>query len=145
MGDSHDLVTVAILVSRVEALCLADMLNAEGIHVHIGAYHHATVQVIPVALGGYRLMVPAVHHGHASELIREVGADENWSFNQGARRAGIRVLALYVGLHASFAGLGIVMGSLPLLALPVSLLSGLQVPLSPQGRGDYYLSASDTV
>lgn len=76
MGDVDDqgLATIAILVSRVEALCLADMLRVEGILVHVGGDAHASVQVISLALGGHRIMVPVSQYAHASDLIREVGA-----------------------------------------------------------------------
>ena len=143
MGMSHDLATIAIVVSRVEALCLADMLNAEGIAVYIGGYHHGTVQVIPITLGGYRLMVPATQHGQASDLIREAGVESNWSFNRNVQRAGIRVLSISVGLHAGFATLGAIFSGLPLAVVAMFFLVGFQVPLSPQARGDYYLSRND--
>ena len=47
MGREPDLVILANVVSRVEALCLADMLDAEGIPVLVQGYHHGTVLVIP--------------------------------------------------------------------------------------------------
>ena len=132
--------TIAILVSRVEALCLADMLNAEGIAVHIGGYCHGTVEVIPLALGGYRIMVPESQWEQASGLIREAGVQEQWHFSRSARRAARRVFGAYVGVLVSTAGAGVVLGTLPVWAMLMSPLAALGFPLSPQARGDYFLA-----
>ncbi|MBX7491688.1 hypothetical protein K3163_00535 [Qipengyuania sp. 1NDW9] len=131
--------TIAILVSRVEALCLADMLNAEGIAVHIVGYCHGTVEVIPLALGGYRITVPESQWEQASELVREAGVQEQWHFSRSARRAARRVFGVYVGILVSTAGAGVVFGTLPFWALLMSPLAAIGFPLSPQARGDYFL------
>lgn len=136
----HDAVTLAILTSRVEALCVADMLNAEGIAVHIGGYHHAGTEVIPVALGGFRLWVPVVQHEQASDLIREAGLMSNWCFSRGLQRAVGRLLGFWLGFYVLLLGSGVAIGGAPVVTLGYIPLSVLGIPVSPQGRGDYFLS-----
>lgn len=128
------------LTSRVEALCVADMLNAEGIAVHIGGYHHATTEVIPVALGGFRLWVPAVQHAQASDLIRETGLMSNWSVSKGLQKAAGRLVGFWLGFYGLLLGAGVVLGGAPALSLAYIPLSVLGIPVSPQGRGDYFLA-----
>lgn len=140
MSGGGDLATLAILVSRVEALCLADMLNAEGIAVHIGAYCHGTVEIIPLALGGYRIMVPEAQWNQASELIRETAVHESWAFSAKARRAARQLFGFYTAYLVTWAGIGFALGTIPLSVLAMSPLSAFSLPLSPQARGSYYLA-----
>jgi hypothetical protein len=133
------MVTIAILVSRVEALCLADMLNAEGIAVHIGGYSHGTVELIPLALGGYRIWVPEGQIEQASALIREVGSAENWDYSRSTKRAARRVLSAYVGYLGTLTGAAVAMGAMPFTALLMVPVAAFGLPLSPQARGDYFL------
>lgn len=139
-GVGHEAVTVAILTSRVEALCVADMLNAEGIAVHIGGYHHATTEVIPVALGGFRLWVPAVQHAQASDLIRETGLMSNWSISKGLQKAAGRFVGFWLGVYLLLFGWGVALAGAPTFMLGYVPLSVLGIPVSPQGRGDYFLA-----
>ena len=46
------MVIVAALVSRVEALVIASMLEAAGIQVCVGASGHASIEIISLGLGG---------------------------------------------------------------------------------------------
>lgn len=55
---SDSLVTIAILVSRLEALCTASMLEANGILVHVSGNYHASAEVNSLVLGGHSLLVP---------------------------------------------------------------------------------------
>ena len=145
-GSEHDLVTLAIIESRVEALCLADMLNAEGIAVHIGGYHHATVEVIPVALGGFRIWVPAVQYAQASALIRETGTHKIWTFSKSLQRAALKVLGFWLACYTPFFASSVAIGVLPnwFLAFgPLGVVSS--VPVSPQGRGDYFLAPEEEI
>lgn len=119
---------------------MADMLNAEGIAVHIGGYHHATTEVIPVALGGFRLSVPAVQHEQASDLIRETGLISNWCFSRGLQRAAGRLVGFWLGFYVLLLGSGVAFGGAPGVTLGYVPLSVLGIPVSPQGRGDYFLS-----
>lgn len=139
-GEHPDaMVVIAALVSRVDAIVTASMLEAAGIIVRVDGLHHASVQVNSLALGGHRLWVPASQWLEASDIIREVGSSDNWTVSLGLRRAVLKFLALWVGLQAGFCIVAIALGSLTpasLLAIPFSALG---VPVNPQGRGDYYL------
>ena len=139
-SDPDAMMVIAILVSRVEALAMASMLEAAGIHVRIDGVHHASVEVNSIALGGHRLWVPAVQHEEASAIVREVGLPDSWQFCPGLRRAIWRFLGLYLGTITLFAAPAIVSGLLPLSSVLGIPLAGLTVPVSPQGRGDYYLA-----
>ncbi|MCR2834462.1 hypothetical protein [Parerythrobacter lacustris] len=141
-GSAADdcLALVAIVVSRVEAAVLVSMIEANGIHVHIGGFWHASVEVNSLALGGHRLYVAAGEHAAASELLREAGVEASWSFSYGARRAVLRFLALPLSIAGLTIGAGIAAGALPfwvLLQVPFAVLG---VPVNPQGRPDYFLS-----
>jgi hypothetical protein len=133
------MVVVAALVSRVEALVVASMLDAAGIQVHVGGAAHASVQVNSVALGGHRLWVPVAQHHAASELLLEVLGEDEWAYCFGLRRVVLRVLAVWVGLVVASYGVGFVIGALAIFDLWIFPLSALSLPVNPHGRGDYYL------
>ena len=138
-GDS--MVVIAIIVSRVEALVLVSVLEAEGILAVAGGVHHASIEVNSLALGGHRISVPACQWAEASAILRETGADRDWQFCEGLRRAVLRFLALWVGLYGATMVLAAASGAVSLwlvLAVPLSVLG---VPVNPQGRGDFYLAA----
>lgn len=145
IGPSDDaMVIVAALVSRVEALVVASMLEAGGILVTVGGSVHASVAVNSTALGGHRLWVPASQHVAASELILEVLGEDEWSFSFGLRRAVLRVMAFWAGFFGLMFLPGLWLGA---ITLPEALLWPLAVfttPANPQGRGDYYLAATET-
>jgi len=134
------LTTIAILISRVDALCLASLLQAEGIVVHINGEAHASVQFISLALGGHRTMVPVTQYQQASDLIREVGADQSWTFSRSVQKAVLRVLGWYFGVYFLTATAGAIMGGIPWSAVFMSPLVVTSVPVNPQGKGDYYLA-----
>lgn len=73
-GHSDAMVTVAIVVSRVEAAVLLSVLDAEGILAFAGGFHHASVEVNSLALGGHRIWVPEWQWAEASAILREAGA-----------------------------------------------------------------------
>jgi hypothetical protein len=133
------MVVVAALVSRVEALVVASMLEAAGILVHVGGAAHASVQVNSLALGGHRLWVPAAQHHAASELLLEVLGEDEWGYCPGLRRAVLRVLAVWAGMVAAAYGVGFVIGTLAIFDIWLIPLSAVSLPVNPQGRGDYYL------
>lgn len=136
-----DLVLLAVLVSRVEAVVLASMLEAAGIDVHVGGLNHASVEVNSLALGGHRLMVPNRQYRDASEIVREAGAGEEcWRFSRGLRRAVLKFLALWVSLNAGIVAMGVWAVGLPPFYLLATPLAALTVPVNPQGRGDFYLA-----
>ncbi len=139
--DSGGLVLLAALVSRVEALVASSVLEAAGIHVFVGAVHHASAEVNSLALGGHRLMVPATQHRLASGLLREVLGNNEWGFSYGLRRAVLKFLGLWAGIQIGIVTCGVMLGVIggPILfAIPLAVLG---VPVNPQGRGDYFLSA----
>lgn len=135
------MVTVAALVSRVEALVVASMLEAGGILIHVGGAGHASVEVNSAALGGHRLWVPASQHLAASELLLEVLGEDEWQFSHGLQQAVIRFVAAWVGLFAGYSGVLWLAGKASIWWLAAAPLSALTVPVNPQGRGDYYLHA----
>jgi hypothetical protein len=137
-GDA--MVVIAIVVSRVEALVLVSSLEAAGILAVAGGVHHASVEVISLALGGHRISVPASQWQEASTILRELGADREWQFCEGLRRAVLRFLALWVALYGATMALAVAMGSLPAWSLAAVPFAALTVPVNPQGRGDFYLA-----
>ena len=137
------MVTIAIVVSRVEAAVLVSLLEAGGIPAIAGGVHHASVEVNSLALGGHRIWVPASRWVEASAIFREAGADREWHFSKGLQRAVLRFLALWVGLNGGIVAFFAAGGAfLPwtLWAIPLSVLS---VPVNPQGRCEYYLAAGE--
>jgi len=140
-GHEDAMVVIAIVVSRVEALVLTSALDACGILTIAGGVHHASVEVNSLALGGHRISVPAAQWQEASAILREIGADRDWQFSEGLRRAALRFLALWVGLSGAATALAVGAGAFPSWALAGIPLAALGVPVNPQGRGDFYLAA----
>jgi hypothetical protein len=139
------MVTIAIVVSRVEALVLVSLLEAEGVLALAGGIHHASAEVNSLALGGHRIWVPAVQWSEASAILREAGATSETPFCAGLQRAVVRFLAVWLGLYGSALALtaasGVISAWTAAFGLP---LAGLAVPVNPQGRGDYYLTAEES-
>ncbi|HVR90055.1 MAG TPA: hypothetical protein VHG29_03030 [Novosphingobium sp.] len=136
------MVVLAALVSRIEALVVASMLEAAGVLVHIGGAGHASVEINSVALGGHRLWVPASQHLAASEILLEVLDDEEWSFSFGLRKAVLRVVGVWVATYSAMILAAVTMGAFPVSALLLAPFGALAFPVNPQGRGDYYLHPS---
>jgi hypothetical protein len=137
------MIVVAALVSRVEALVTASMLEAAGIWVHVGGAGHASVEVNSLVLGGHRLWIPASQHAEASAILLEVLGEDEWSFSFGARRAVLRFIGMFgaIGLAVGLGGAWFGVWSLP--AALLSPFGVISFPVNPQGRGDYYLQAAD--
>ena len=133
------MVTVAIVVSRVEAVVLVSVLEAAGVLVVAGGAHHAWVEVNSLAIGGHRIWVPASQWAEASAILREAGAAEP-QFSEGLRRAVLRFLALWLGLYGGALAVGVAAGAFLLWDLAYLPFAAL-VPVNPQGRGDFYLAA----
>jgi hypothetical protein len=142
--DPDAMVVVAALVSRVEALVTASMLEAAGIDVHVGGAAHASVEVNSLALGGHRLWIPASQHEAASAVLLEVLGEDEWSFSKGPRRAILKMWAAVTVAALAVCGFfGVIFGVWSLYAAAVSPLLALPFPVNPQGRGDYFLRAAD--
>lgn len=141
--DEDAMVIVAALVSRVEALVVASMLEAGGVAVTVGEQGHTGVAINALALGGHRLWVPVSQHVAASSLIIEVLGANEWEFSRGLQRAVLRVAGFWAVMYGLIGGLGWLSGDFPLLAATMAPLSALSTPVNPQGRGDYYLVAAD--
>lgn len=135
------MVTIAALVSRVEALVLASMLEAGGILVHIDGAAHASVAVNSLALGGHRLRIPASQHEAASALMIEVLSKEPWTFSYGLQRAVLRFVGAWVALWTTCALTLWGLGQTSFVWVLLAPLNAVTVPVNPQGRGDYYLYA----
>ena len=138
------LVVLAIVVSRVEALVVASVLDAAGIHVWIGGEAHASVDPISLALGGHRLLVPAWQHVTASNFVREVVLEQHEVSFEGGRSAIMRFLALLVGSQLFVALPAAIVGVWPWFALTGILFSPLGVPVDPRGRAQYVLVDSES-
>lgn len=137
------MVTLATLVSRVEALVVASMLKAAGVQVHVGGAAHSSVAVNSLALGGHRLWVPAGQWRYATDLLLEVLGEEEWGFSPGLQRAVWRFLGLWVGLNAIILAPLLLFAEVPAITLLTAPLAVLVVPVNPQGRGDYYLAEDE--
>ncbi len=133
------MVTIAALISRVEALVLASMLEAGGILVHVDGAAHASVSVNSLALGGHRLWVPALQHEAASTLLIEVLGKERWAFSYGLQRAILRLVGAWAALWSAIAIMWWGLGQAPLALVLLGPLNAVTIPVNPQGRGDYYL------
>ncbi|MEQ1688311.1 MAG: hypothetical protein ABL874_07040 [Sphingopyxis sp.] len=137
------MVEIGRLFSWPEALTVQAMLDAAGILCHVGGGLHGSAQIIPIALGGYRLTVPTVQYEDASAIIAVMLAKPA-TFSIDLRR---RVLIL----------LGVIAAT---IYVPAMILMGLEArgtawwriafmpfdlavtPVPLQGRGDYYLAVS---
>lgn len=141
--DEDAMVVVAALVSRVEALVVASMLEAGGVQVCIGGSAHASVSVNSSLLGGHRLWVPANQHRLASDLILEVLGENEWGFSYGLRKAVLRVAGFWAAVYGLLGGWGWLSGDYPPWVALMSPLAAVTTNVNPQGRGDYYLAAAD--
>jgi hypothetical protein len=137
-GDS--MVLLAIIVSRSEAIVVASMLEAEGIFVHVGGLHHASVQVISVALGHYRISVPVWQYEDASAIVADNFGAAEWQFSQGLQTAVIKLFLAWFGSFVLMAGPSLITAGAGGLAFLFLLpLSFATMPVNPQGRSDYFL------
>ena len=141
--DSYPLdsmVEIARLVSRPEALTLQAMFDAAGIVTHVGGGWHGGTEVIPVALGGYRLTVPRCQYEVASGLLGGVLAEPAGDYFPAARARLLKLVMAWCGVATCVSVPFIYMASAPiwlLLAIPSQFLV---TPVPPHGRGDYYLA-----
>lgn len=135
------MVPIAQILGRGEALTVAAMLDAAGIIVHVGSEYYTSVSPDILAVGGFRLTVPAWQYEDASALLFEMLAQPAPMPNDYTARAlgrfGIATAAA-IGVFTS--PYMLLFGLKPLLAVLFTPLLMLQVPVNPQARGDYYLS-----
>lgn len=139
-GDA--MVPIAHILGRGEALTVAAMLDAAGIIVHVGGEYHTSVSANIIAIGGFRLTVPAWQHGDAAAVVAEMLAAPEPPPSYQPRRAVGRLVAamtgsvmLFVSPYALAFGIKAI---LPVLLAPIFMLG---IPVNPQGRADYYLAA----
>lgn len=135
-----DLITIAITVSRVEAVVVASMLEGYGIPVHIGGYAQGSLEYNSLALGGYRLRVSEGDWATASDILRQSAASAPDSLVTGPRRALFRFWAAVVAVHAMFVVPALAAFGSAAAVLLLSPLNMLIVPVNPQGRADYFLA-----
>ncbi len=135
------MVPIATLLSRGEALVVAAKLDAAGIPVDVGGEFYTSVSPDILAIGGFRMLVPAQCHGEASAILRETADDFTPEFPHAMRSAIGRFSASWLGATAIF-------------ALPYALVAGFQglgfflsapfllitTPVNPAVRGDYHLA-----
>ena len=134
------LALLAIFVSRFEASTVASMLRGYGLHVIVDGEAHASVEYISLALGGHRLLVMPEDYEVASEILRQCGVeDDDWVPNK-PTRALVWLVSTLAGLYSLIAGVGIVLGSSPILTLISLPLAVYAVPVDPKGRPDYFLA-----
>lgn len=135
------MVPIARILGRGEALTVAAMLDAAGIIVHLGGEYYTSVSPDIVAIGGFRLTVPAWQHADASALVAEMLAQPEPEPNGHARRAIGRFGMATMGWMA----IGVLpyvslLGAKALIAILLSPVALFTLPVNPQGRGDYYLT-----
>ncbi|NRD89977.1 hypothetical protein C8024_11700 [Sphingopyxis sp. BSNA05] len=135
------MIPIAIINSRSETMVVASLLDAAGILVHIGGYHHASVSICPLALGGFRLTVPAFQHAQASAIILDTPGFGEFRFSYGLRRAVAKFLLVWVATIALLVIPRMIYEPeswIPSLAfIPLSVLG---VPVNPQGCSEYFLA-----
>jgi hypothetical protein len=131
---------LAVIVSRSEALVMVSMLQAAGIDVHVGALHHASVEVNSLALGHYRVSVSRAQYEDASAIVAETFAASEWHFSEGLQTAVIKLILAWMGSISILAGISMFYISTAasgfLWLMPLQLI---YFPVNPQGRSDYYL------
>ena len=135
-----DLVTIAIAVSRVEAVVIAGMLEGYGIRVHIGADAQGSTEYNALALGGYRLWVSEVDWPAASDILRQSTATAPDTICTGPRRALFRFWTAALAAQAVFVLPALAVFGTLAIELVLAPLAMLVVPVNPQGRTDYYLA-----
>ena len=141
---SDKMLPIAHIVSRSEALVVASMLDAAGIIVHVGGEHHASVEMISTALGGYRVTVPAWQHGDASSILLATFADGQFRFSAGLQTAVIRLILVWLGSLLFMGAVTCALARMPppkelLFFLPLSVVG---LPVNPQGTSEYHLSST---
>ncbi|MDP5103241.1 MAG: hypothetical protein NWP98_04890 [Erythrobacter sp.] len=135
-----DLITIAITVSRVEAVVVAAMLEGYGIQVHIGANAQASVEANSLALGGHRLWIAAADWNAASDILRQSAATAPGRTSLGPRRAIFRFWGASLAIHTVILlPWAVIIGVFP-AHLAAVLLNLMVIPVAPQGRADYYLA-----
>jgi hypothetical protein len=138
---SGNMVPLAIIVSRSEAVVMASMLEAAGIIVNVGGPHHASVSINSLALGHYRLSVPDWQHDDASHIVGTTFASAEYRFSEGAQTAVIRLLLVKFFVDFGAVLLAALMpGPVALWSFGLPFLLVVGTPVSPQGRSDYFLS-----
>lgn len=135
-----DQVTIAIAVSRVEAVVVAGMLEGYGIPVHIGADAQGSTEYNSLALGGYRLWVSEADWPAASDILRQSAAIAPDTVVTGPRRALFRLWGASVGVCAALVVPALVSFGSAAFGMLLAPLAFLIVPVNPQGRADYYLA-----
>lgn len=141
-GETDGFVTIAIAVSRVEAVVLASMLRGYGIVVHVSGDAHASIEVNSLALGGHHLLVPISDYDIASDILRELPVEQETSPVLAVRKAVLRVVAFWVGIHFPWIVLGAWFGAFPVWAAAIFTFDVAIIPVNPQGRADFYLADS---
>ncbi|AMG72666.1 Uncharacterized protein SGRAN_0269 [Sphingopyxis granuli] len=137
------MVPIAWILGRGEMLAVAAMLDAAGIIVHVGGEHYASVSPEVLAIGGFRLTVPAWQYGDASAVLSEMLAARAPEPNGHAARALGRFALAAAGALALFSLPSLlVFGLKPLLAILSAPLLLLQVPVNMDGRSEYHLRAA---
>ena len=136
------MVPIARILGRGEALTVAAMLDAAGIIVHVGGEYYTSVSPDIIAVGGFRLTVPAWQYGDASAILADMLAVPESEPGSHIRRAvGRLALATMGSVAVILSPYAVLFGMKALIAVLLSPVMLLQLPVNPQGRGDYFLSA----
>lgn len=133
------MVVIANLVSRSEALTVAALLDSAGIVVHVGGEHYAGTTLNILAIGGFRLTVPAAQWAEASDLLRDVAMVPP-AFSRAVQRRALILLAIVFTLITLPGALVFSEEEEDLFGTAVAFVLPLcGTPVAPQGRGDYFL------
>ena len=139
------MVLIAIIYSRSEAMIVASMLESAGILVHIGGYHHASVSVCQLGLGGFRLTVPEFQVADASRLITTTPGFGEHVFSYALQRATIKVIIIWIAIFGlPINAAAVISGIASPWQLFLTPLTALTIPANPQGNGEYFLVEPET-
>lgn len=141
---ADSMVEIGRVLSLPEAVSVQAMFDSAGILCHVGGGNHASIAMIPLALGGYRLTVPAFHYADASALIREMLAVPA-TFSFGLRRRvltllGVVAATIYIPTMVTMQW---VFDDTPWWQIALVPFGLVVTPVPPQGRGDYTLAPAD--
>ncbi len=136
------MVPVALIFGRGEALSVAAMLDAAGIIVHVGGEHYTSVTAHIIAVGGFRLTVPVWQHAEAVAVLTELVAMPEPEPSPDRHRALRRLLkGILIASSVTMAPFVAIHGVKILLAILLSPLIMLQIPVDPRVRGEYFLAS----
>ncbi|MCK0129747.1 hypothetical protein [Erythrobacter sp. F6033] len=141
MEDTENsMVVLAIFVSRFEAIAVASMLRAYGVHVSLDGEWHASIEFNSMTLGGHRLRVMRRDYGDACEIIRQTQLAERDYASSKPNSALLAMVGFVGAAFASFFVPAVLLGAMPAWTLVYVPYSVYSIPVDPKGKADYFLT-----